>query len=171
MTRHYLNLTNGIEALSLHSLPLSNVHFINVQSTACEQKRWSWLLDNLDSDLLIHLALGSDCIVYDGTAHGRDGIPRALWQGLEFVKYVLERAWLGRRYVALWGMSNYFDEVYDRLPDPTLTKLRQFRRYLATDELHLRVVTWHTDLDGNYEAHVAQIKEALAVCPQHQSTC
>jgi hypothetical protein len=160
MVRHYLNLTNGIEAIELFNLDPQDVHFIRIQSTTCEQKRWAWLLDNLDTDFLLHLAMGTECIVYDGTTRGRDGVPRALWQGLEFVKYVLEKVWFNQEYDAPKGMSAYFAGVFNNLPKPTLIKIKQFRRYLQADELKLRVVSWKTDHDGDYLLHIRQLRAA-----------
>ena len=59
--RHFINLTNGIEALPrLHSVGLP-YSFVRIQSTACEQQLFEKLIGELDSALLLHLALGQWC--------------------------------------------------------------------------------------------------------------
>lgn len=43
--------------------------------------------------MLVH-----SCLVYDfGSRNRLHGVPRALWYGLEFCKYVLNDVWLDRR--------------------------------------------------------------------------
>ena len=59
---------------------------------------------NLDHNLLMHLALGVECRVYDYGSRGNyweyeDGtteqlwVPRAVWWGLEWSRYALEAVW------------------------------------------------------------------------------
>jgi hypothetical protein len=44
--------------------------FVRIQSTACEQQKWEALIRDVDANLLISLALGKSCIVYDyGSRH------------------------------------------------------------------------------------------------------
>lgn len=59
--RHYINLTNGVEAAPLLSslgLPFSA---LRIPSTCSEQQDFQGLLDCLDADLLLNLALGHTC--------------------------------------------------------------------------------------------------------------
>lgn len=129
-SRHYVNLTNGIEAIpALEALglpyrcrcsrshsppPLSSpcermrptrarrvshvcrlpaaCSFCRLTSTACEQQDYDKVLTELDADLLVSLALGRSCLVWDaGCRHQRSGCPRALWLGLEWVRFALTR--------------------------------------------------------------------------------
>lgn len=83
-TKRYVNLTNGIEAIS--QLNLSDYSFIRIQSTICEQKLWDRLIQDLDYDFLMNVALGNKCVVYDYGAN--KPIPRAIYQGLEFINRV-----------------------------------------------------------------------------------
>jgi hypothetical protein len=56
--RHYLNLTNGVEAapgLQALGLPYS---LLRLPSTRCEQQQFEALVNDLDGDLLLRLALG-----------------------------------------------------------------------------------------------------------------
>lgn len=89
MIKNYVNLTNGIEALQQYKL--AHYAFIRIQSTACEQHSWDKILQDLDYDFLMNVALGNECVIYDyGT---RKPVPRAIYQGVEFIKYVLNRFW------------------------------------------------------------------------------
>jgi hypothetical protein len=59
--KHFINLSNGIEALELLSaagLPVEHVCFCRVQSSQCESGDFQGILTNLDHNLMMHLALG-----------------------------------------------------------------------------------------------------------------
>lgn len=147
-TRHFVNLTNGIEAAPTIA---DAVSFIRIQSTACEQKRWDFILQELDYTFLMALAIGDDCVVYDYGA--RKPIPRAVYQGLEFVCYVLNRVWFGKEGLASvrgHNVTPYFRNVYEGLEERTLRKLEYFKKFLLTDKLNLRVFTAATEHDGDY---------------------
>lgn len=83
-------------------LPLSSAFplllprsFVRIQSTACEQQHFERLMQGLDATLLLQLALGHTCLVYDlGSRNKKRGAPRAIWYGLEFARYALTR-WVG----------------------------------------------------------------------------
>lgn len=71
--RHFINLSNGAEAMPLLAaagLPPEGVSFIRVQSSHCEAQDFYGLLQNLDHNLLMHLALGFECRVYDFGSRG-----------------------------------------------------------------------------------------------------
>lgn len=91
---HYINLTNGLEALTtLHALRLPP-RVTRIQSTHCEQQHLEQLCLGLGPDLLLHLATGHCCLVWDlGSRNKKRGVPRALWYGLEFIRYTLALAW------------------------------------------------------------------------------
>ena len=105
--RHFINLSNGAEALELlHSAGIAPdaVHFCRLQSSHCEAQDFNGVLTSLDADLLMHLALGFECRVYDFGSRGNywegpDGepvlrhVPRAMWWGLEWSRYALTRLW------------------------------------------------------------------------------
>lgn len=134
--RHFINLTNGVEALP--SLP-ADVSFVRIQSSHCEANAFYPVLENLDHNLLFHLATGSTCLVYDfgsrdckwPEAPGTK-IPRALWWGLEWSRYALERLWhletsepLLRGYAA----KTMFDTKLGRLPKPLYRRLKYYRKF------------------------------------------
>lgn len=56
--RHYVNMTNGVEAVpALRALDLP-YRFLRLPSTRCEQQQFEALMNDLDGDLLMRLALG-----------------------------------------------------------------------------------------------------------------
>ena len=156
MTYNYINLTNGIEIIP--KIP-TDYRFIRIQSTVCEQKLWDRLIQDLDYDFLMNLALGHKCIVYDFGA--RKPVPRAAYQGLEFLKYVLTRRWLNEEYITNVNRSknnerknncnDYFDKCYNQLDDRTKKKLDYFLPYVNTDYIKLECITDYTQHDGDKE--------------------
>ena len=88
---HFVNLSNGVEALPLlQGLPFS---FVRIQSSHCEANNFNGILGGLDSTLLMYLALGHDCYIYDfGSRNKKRKAPRAVWYGITFIKYALHRS-------------------------------------------------------------------------------
>ena len=155
-TIRYANLTNGIEVLPVHR------RFVRIQSTACEQKRWSFIIEDLDNDLLLHLALGYRCVIYDC---GHNGEPRALWQGLPWIRYVLERTWLGQTTPALvrgHKVESYFAEQYEMLSVRAKRKLRYFRKFLTSTEIALEGRWFRTERDGDYRYYCQILNQEMA---------
>lgn len=157
ITYNYINLTNGVEAIPMLKFWNEDYRFIRIQSTTCEQKNWDRLIQDLDYDFLMNLALGHKCVVYDFGA--RKPVPRAVYQGLEFVKYVLNRRWLGQEYITNVNRSknkerknnckDYFDKCYQQLEDRTKKKLDYFLSYVNTEDINLECVTECTQHDGD----------------------
>lgn len=150
MTRYYINLTNGLEFLP--DLQYTHYGFCRIQSTACEQKRWGFILNDLDHDLLLNLALGNLCIIVDC---GSKGKPRALWQGTEWILYALTRCWFGCGVEAHMrsgcDCTAYFRQQYNNLSKPELTKIKYYRKFLQTERVLLKVDYRQTTHDGDYE--------------------
>ena len=98
---HFINLTNGIEALDKLPPDLqNNVNFVRIQSSKCEANDFYGILQDVDHNLLFHLATGAECVVYDFGSRGSQWpgaedqkVPRAIWWGLEWIRYALTRAW------------------------------------------------------------------------------
>jgi len=144
----YLNLTNGLEALPLFA---DNYRIIRIQSTACEQKRWDYILADLDYNLLFDLALGNNCFIIDYTQ--RKETPRALFQGVEWIKFVLYKVWLDKEYkVMVRGndTSRYFTEMYKTINAKTFNRLKYLRKFINTTEINLIAIGGKTTNDGNY---------------------
>lgn len=154
---NFINLTNGIQAIA--DFGLQDYRFIRIQSTACEQKRWDDILMSLSDDFMMHAALGHDCVVYDYGA--RKNIPRAVWQGLEWIKFVLSARWHNKEY-APWGRASscrgYFDSQYCGLNRRTKARLDYFRRFVCAPLL-IKSITAPTAHDGDYAGYVAQLQE------------
>jgi hypothetical protein len=157
--RHFVNLTNGIQAIEDYDL--RDFRFIRIQSTACEQKRWEEILLSLSDDFLMSAANGAECIVYDYGANKT--IPRAVWQGLEWVKYSLRRRWHGLEHgpqgrAATSGM--YFAENYGRLSKRAKARLDYFSRYIF-GPLRVSALTSATSRDGDTEWYVNAVSSFL----------
>jgi len=88
----------------------------------------------LDAALLLHLALGHVCLVYDfGSRNKKRGAPRALWYGLEFIRYALEKMWLdqrGRAYLRGHDAAAAFDSHVRGLSTSTERRLKYYRQYI-----------------------------------------
>ena len=144
----YLNLTNGLEALTEN---IEDYKVIRIQSTACEQKRWDYILQDLDNGFLFDLAVGKECTIIDYSQ--KKEAPRALYQGVEWIKFVLYKVWFNKEYVPMvkeHNVTNYFMEEYKLLNNKTLNKIKYFRKFLNTDKLNLLVDGRKTFNDGNY---------------------
>lgn len=81
----FANLTNGLEWCKL----LRPDGYVRIQSTHLEQKLWSKVIEDLDYTFLLPLVAGQRCVVLDGS-HRKDGVSRAIYQGLPWIKYVVE---------------------------------------------------------------------------------
>ena len=96
--RHYVNLKNGIEALPTlrDDLGVRSYEFVRIQSSLLENGDCEKMILELDASLLLNLALGRSCFVWDfgsrDVVKGR-GNPRALWYGAEFIRYALRKEW------------------------------------------------------------------------------
>jgi len=69
---HFLNLTNGIEALpgltslvSAVGIPFEALRFCRIQSSHCEARDYYGVLESIDAEMLLLLALGYTVRVYD----------------------------------------------------------------------------------------------------------
>jgi hypothetical protein len=158
----YLNLTNGLEFLP-NILSDESWGVIRIQSTACEQKRWDYILNELDYDFLFNVAIGTHIKVVDYSA--RKEKPRALYQGLVWVQYVLNRVWYNvevKSFVKDHNCTTYFRECYDKLDSKTIKRLEYMNRFVNKDLEQIRefiIETGRTDYDGKYEYYVDIVKK------------
>jgi hypothetical protein len=102
--------------------------------------------------MLLRLAMGEECRIYDYGAN--KPISRACWQGLEWVRYVLCRRWLGKRIQPRGRsslMSGYFEEQYKlALSDRALRRLDYFANMAKPSRYpFITVVCAQTDKDGD----------------------
>lgn len=158
MIKHYVNLTNGIQAIKDYGL--EDYSFIRIQSTACEQKLWDYILQDLSHDFLMNVALGNTCIVYDYGSRSDKGVPRAVWQGLEFIKFCLYKCWYDIKYPIKGRAKDpiYFDYTYRNLKKRTKTKLKYFKKF-ASGSISIESRCEKTDKDGKKNWYVEVVKE------------
>lgn len=159
MIKHFINLTNGIEFIPNIKEPYS---FIRIQSTACEQKRWDFILQDLDYNFLMSLAVGEEVYVYDCGAHKE--IPRAIYQGLEFVKFVLNKRWFDNAYIPIVRGHNcyqYFLEQYQQLNKKTKAKIDYFIKFLNCNQIKINVITSSTNHDSHYDYYNKILQQAI----------
>lgn len=158
MIKHYINLTNGIEFIpGLNELGIK-YSFIRLQSTACEQHNWDWFFSNLDNDFLMNVAIGTHCLIYD--CSNKEKPPRAIRQGVELIKYVLNSVWLNKEYVPVdKSMQVYFEHVLKNLNRSVKSKLKYYKKFLLTDEIRIYDDTKQTTHDGDYAFYKDIIKK------------
>ena len=163
---HFINLTNGLEALPV--VGDADVNFVRIQSSKCEANDFYGLLADLDHNLLFRLATGHECVILDYGSRGSswkgeaDGtkIPRAIWWGLEWIRYALQRKWrvdaAGAAPPTLRGynVERLFDEKLARLPKAVSKKLRYYRKFgPAAVDLVGAYRPGGTPLDGRDDAY------------------
>ena len=155
ITRHYVNLSNGIEALE--GLPKADVRFMRLQSTSCEHKHWDRILDGLPDDFLLSLAAGEHVIVHDRACSDRaQGLSWAQWQGIDWVRYALARADWGlvtNENVYRSTFEGYWREVWQHLPDATVGRLRWYSRWVRVDTILLTCEGGIAQHDGDSVWH------------------
>jgi hypothetical protein len=129
VTKHYVNLSQGLRAILQYDL--KDYRYIRIQSTWCEQKRWADVLMVLSDDFLMNVALGHECIVYDYGA--RKKVPRSVWQGLEWIKFVLYKIWYNKVYEVKGRLNKstqqYFDEQYNLLSKKVKNKIKYYKKF------------------------------------------
>jgi hypothetical protein len=149
-TKHFINLTNGISALNTFT-SVKDWHFIRILSTHCESKQWGKILQYLDNDFLLYLSLGYNCYVYDYSHHGK--MSRACYQGIEWVRYALNKNWFKKEIRVNMNGTNckeYFRKEYKKLDRPTINKLKYFKKFLNTKKIRIQIISGHTSHDGDY---------------------
>lgn len=176
--RYYINLTNGIEALPLlvreKGITLDEISYVRIQSSHCEKGDHVSILNNLDYNFMMNMALGNVNIMYDFGSRGtgslmqndaRDGIPRAMWWGTELIRHTLETIWdlpiksTDRRMVKGYNVAQEFNERIQTLPKAVKKRIKYFRPYIQTDQLQWYNVYCKTMHDGEKEWYAKTLKE------------
>eukprot|EP00968_Pinguiococcus_pyrenoidosus_P014421 scaffold1307_cov200-Pinguiococcus_pyrenoidosus.AAC.110 len=166
---HVINLSNGVEALPAlreSGIPPELVGVMRLQSSHCEAQAFEKILTELDHSLLFRLALGSYVCVYDvgsRAAQWPDGnrwVPRAIWWGLEWVRFVLNDVWglekpSDKILLRGYNVDDLFRKQLFRLSKTTRTRLKYYRPFVATRRLRLfgAYRPGGTTLDGDKEAY------------------
>lgn len=144
----YLNLTNGLEYLK----EIKEYKVIRIQSTLCEAKCWDKLINDLDYNFLLDLAQGNTVKIYDTSS--KKNMSRALYQGVEFIKYVLNKRWFNKEektFVNGHNVTSYFRQEYCKLSQNTKKKLDYIKKFLITDQIHIKTYCKKSLYDGKYE--------------------
>jgi len=155
--KHFINLTNGIEYIP--KLESKDYGFVRIQSTHCEQKQWSRLIEEVDYSLLINLAIGNECFVYDYGA--RKEVSRAIWQGLTFIRTACNY-WFYQidysRIVVIRGNSekdctDYFYREIKSLSEIAKKKLRYCLKFVNQNKKSVQLIgiSKSTMMDGNLQ--------------------
>ena len=144
----YLNLTNGLEYLK----EIKDYKIVRIQSTICEAKNWDKLIQDLDYNFLMDLAQGNKIEIYDTSSKKR--ISRALFQGVEFIKYALNRRWFdnenAQAMVKEQNVTAYFKHEYERLSKNAKSKLDYIKKFLNANEVNIETFCRKTEHDGDY---------------------
>ena len=157
---YFINLTAGLEHVpDFKYLPFQ---FVRIQSSHCEGKHWEKILQDLDNNFLMKLAIGRKCCVFDFTSRKSKGNKsRAIWQGLSWIEYCLYRVWFNKRIKFNFGMHKYFDQEFAKLSGCTKRKLKYYRKFLRLDELRLHHICDGTDNDGKCDFYKAIVDKYL----------
>lgn len=155
---NFLNLTTGLEWIEILNIALFH-GFVRFQSSLLEQKQFERFLQEVDNNILMLLALGKTVCIWDCTSRKMKGNDsRACWQGVSWLTYVLERAWLNKQSTFAFGMHICFMEKYAKLSRPTLKRIKYYRRFLNTDEINLGYECKVSEHDGDYDYYSAITK-------------
>lgn len=164
---------------------MNQINFVRIQSSHCEANAFYSVLENLDHNLLFHLATGARCLVYDlGSRQTKwphqDGleakkIPRALWWGVEWSRYALGKVWkIDTEKPTLRGYSTVklFDEKLNAMPKALYKKLKYYRKF---DPQIVDLVPVYckggTDNDGNDRAYARMVDDwCQALSSQEESS-
>lgn len=161
--KHFLNLTNGIEALTRFNLNIEDVSFIRLQSCHCERSKFVEILGELDNNFLMHLALGYHCKVYDFGAKCETS--KAMYIGLGWVEYVLNRRWFDRITpvgIKGWDLSERYDMFYGKIDYKTKRRLDYFKKFLLCESITIETITDATGNDNKPEFFKTIVEKALS---------
>ena len=162
----FFNLTNGIEWLPLFIEAQScNCKYIRLQSTWCEQHRWDDILADLDYTFLLHLRVRGIAYVFDCSQ--KKSLSRALYQGLAWVRYALNRCWYNNGERAIiktahgkMDVTDYFDKEYKKLSKRTLAKLNYLKKFKGYGKVYIVPHCMRTTHDGDYEFYDEIIQQS-----------
>ncbi len=174
MIKSFVNLTNGIEAIPV----LDDFSFIRIQSTTLENQNYYKLFADLDHNLLMWLATGYECKVYDfGTNRP---LSKTIYLGVPIIRYCLNKYWLGYEEEKViagrnkgMNIKDYVEkEIYQklfvyhserRLPAKISlsVKYKYYRRFItsALKQVNLIGVSQRTNHDSDVEFYANVLRE------------
>lgn len=158
---NFINLTTGLEHLIEYRGMIFD-GFTRFQSTYLESKQWERFIQETDNNILMHLALGRKVCIFDCTSRKiKNNISRAMWQGIPWLMYCLERIWFKRETSTQYGMHNNFKDQYACLTRPTKSRLKYYRKWLKTDKINLGYICYPTDHDSDFEYYQEIVRKYL----------
>ena len=178
--KFFVNLTMGIEFLKdAYIFADEHVNFVRIRSSHLEAGDYYGILEFLDENLLMHLALGYECIILD--ASNKDRIPRALRIGVAWIEYVLNRAWFGTipdkvilpsKGQTRINVVNFFNDLYNNMPHKIKKKIKYYKKFLdptivANGKVNLKFWYRKSDLDGKWYKILAVLRRYRNVAEKH----
>lgn len=158
----FINLTNGIEAIAKYNLLIDDIDFIRIQSSHCESHQFEKILNEIDHNFLMSLALGYNCIVYDFGANS--DIPKAIYMGLSWLDYVLNLRWFNSdKIIRCKGniMNEFFARHYHNLPQTSLKRIDYYKRFLLTNSIKITAVAGSTFMDNKWDYYTEIIENLI----------
>lgn len=159
----YINLTSGLEWLKDFKTFELEYHidyeFVRIQSSLLESKCFDKVLLDLDYNFLFDLAQGNLVEIYDTSRKKK--MSRALYQGVPFIEYVLNRRWFDKKtdaFVNDFNVTDYFEKVYQNLDRSTKNKLDYVKKFVTTDEFHIETYCKKSLFDGKYEVYKEMLR-------------
>jgi hypothetical protein len=134
--RHYINLSNGVRCphYSMIKYVLKEpIYWMRIQSTQCEQKLWPQILRTLGPQFYMDAA-SRPLLIHDQSERNRE--TRAMWQGLSWVRYALNRAWYGLDTQSFTrsglDVTLQWREAYRSLTKSDRAQLNYYRQFTGT---------------------------------------
>ena len=173
---HFVNLKNGIEALpTLRDAVRARFTYVRIQSSLLEAGDAEKMILELDASLLLALALGRACFVWDfgsrdvNPAKG-NGNSRALWYGAEFIRYATRKEWFGMESTPVLRGKNVerdFATKLTMLSRGAKRKIRYYRQFIPNDVADVRLLgvykaTTHDD-DSAFYRNLLHSEELYAM--------
>lgn len=153
----FLNLTAGLEYE--YFLSLKNCQFERWQSTYLEQKLHEKFLKEISNNFLMKLAIGRKCLILDCTSRKKkNNTSRALWQGIPWIEYCLNRIWFNKEITCSYGMHKTFQEKFISLSKCTRNRFKYYRKFLLTSSINICYISKGTDHDSDEEFYKNLIK-------------
>ena len=129
---------------------------------------------DLDHNLLMNLAIGNKCVIYDCGTNRK--FSKTIYLGVPLIRYVLNRRWFGLDETAYrlsrdgkhkFDETKYFSDIYESLfvhnqnkhKGRLKVKLDYYKKFLLTDQVHLSGVSMSTSMDGQYQYFKNKVKE------------
>lgn len=140
---HYTNLSRGI--LCPHQDWLDGEGYpkkwVRIQSTQCEQKLWADVLKTLGPQFYMDVASGERVMVHDHSERDRES--RAMWQGLSWIRFALNREWFGKETHSVvrngCNVTPYWKRAFNNLSRPDRAQLKYYGSFALLDLEEVRL--------------------------------